>query len=121
MDATGFRRQVHLANTAGHLTETGTTGAALTIFGAATTTWNVIPTSDDYYRLQSSDSGRCADIRPGAANQTNPLGVVEQAGASAIAESCAGTETQKGQLEPVTGGYAIVNAAVNQQWTTPPA
>ncbi|MEV6012348.1 family 20 glycosylhydrolase, partial [Streptomyces sp. NPDC051976] len=103
-----------ITNAGGQLAETDSTGAPLTTSGTAATTWHLLPTSDGYYRLQNGDSGRCADIRPSTANQANPLGVVEQAGASATAEWCTGTETQKWQIEPVTGGYSIVNATTQE-------
>ncbi len=78
---------------------------------AGATTWHLEPTDDGYYRLVAEGSGLCADMSRGA---TNNMHVVEQQGATATAEVCGTSEHQKWQLEPVPGGYRIVNAITQE-------
>jgi hexosaminidase len=89
-------------------------GSPLTAARGADTpaaTWRLRPTDDGYYQLVSGDSGLCADVSRGAANAMH---VVEEAGAAATAETCATTQSQKWQLEPVRGGYRVVDAITQQ-------
>lgn len=72
-------------------------------------------TSDGYYRLISMATGLCATVDTGTAN---PLGVIEQAGAPVSWQQCdTSAQTQKWQLEPVRGGYRIVNAITQEAVT----
>ncbi len=77
----------------------------------ATASWQLRPTDDGYYQLALGDSGLCAEISRGPANNMH---VVEQEGATATAETCGAAETQKWQLEPVAGGYRIVDAITQE-------
>jgi hexosaminidase len=91
--------------------------AALTT-GRAEGSWQLTPTADGYYTLTDTGSGLCADVSRGT---KNGMGVVEQAGAGATAETCAADESQKWQLEPVAGGYRIVDAITQQALQAPAA
>ncbi|MFF0791879.1 family 20 glycosylhydrolase [Streptomyces spiralis] len=77
----------------------------------AATTWELRPTDDGYYQLVARDSGLCADVSRGTVNN---MKVVEQAGAAATAETCTTATSQKWQLEPVPGGYRVVDAITQQ-------
>lgn len=93
-------------------------GTALTT-GATAGTWHLVPTSDGYYQLVDTGSGLCADMSRGTMNNMH---VVEQADASATAETCvAASESQKWQLEPVAGGYRVVNAITQLTLQSPRA
>jgi hexosaminidase len=74
-------------------------------------TWQLRPTDDGYYQLALGDSGLCADLTRGVANNMH---VVEQEGATATAETCGSAESQKWQLEPAAGGYRIVDAITQE-------
>jgi hexosaminidase len=74
-------------------------------------TWHLQPTDDGYYRLALTGGGLCADMARGSANAMH---VVEQEGAAATVETCSNVQSQKWQLEPVPGGYRIVNAITQQ-------
>ncbi len=87
-------------------------GTPLTAQGAtAATAWELRPTDDGYYRLVAQDSGLCADVSRGTANNMH---VIEQAGAAATAETCTAAPSQRWQLEPVPGGYRLVDAITQQ-------
>jgi len=92
----------------GVLTPPATAAGKLTIAWSAST-WQLQPTSDGYYRLTAN--GLCADMSRGTANR---LGVIEQEGTPATAETCTGGPTQEWQLEPVHGGVRIVNAITQE-------
>jgi len=93
-------------------------GDALTT-GRAKGSWRLTPTSDGYYTLTDTASGLCADVTRGGKNN---MGVVEQAGAAATAETCVtGSQSQLWQLEPVAGGYRIVDAITQQALEAPAA
>jgi hexosaminidase len=77
----------------------------------AAAAWELRPTDDGYYQLVAGDSGLCADVSRGTANNMH---VVEQAGAAATAETCTTSASQKWQLEPVHGGYRVVDAITQQ-------
>ncbi|WP_051951859.1 RICIN domain-containing protein [Actinacidiphila yeochonensis] len=94
-----------------------TPGTALAT-GSTAGSWSLAPTSDGYYTLTDTATGLCADVKHGT---TNGMGVVEQEGAGATAETCAPTESQKWQLEPVPGGYRIVDAITQQALQAPAA
>lgn len=78
--------------------------------------WRLEPTDDGYYRLALAGGDRCADVSRGAANNMH---VVEEAGAAATAETCSSVTSQKWQLEPVPGGYRVVNAITQQTLAVP--
>jgi hexosaminidase len=98
----------------GALTSPTTAASPLTV-GRTRSTWTLQPTPDGYYRLVSDATGLCADLRRGTPNR---LGVVEQEGAPVTAETCSSTRpAQEWQLEPVPGGYRIVNAITQEAAT----
>ena len=100
--------------TGGALTAPATAGSPLAIdpnAPADTSTWQLQPTTDGYYHLVAAGNGLCADVSRG---QMNNMRVVEQAGAAATAETCGTSESQKWQLEPVPGGYRLVDAITQQ-------
>ncbi|MBM9504312.1 family 20 glycosylhydrolase [Actinacidiphila acididurans] len=101
---------------AGELTAAQSAGSELTI--GAGTDWRLRPTDDGYYQVVAADSGLCADVDRG---RTNNMHVVEQAGAAASAETCGTAQSQKWQLEPVPGGYRVVNAITQQTLDAPGA
>jgi hexosaminidase len=105
---------------AGALTAPAAAGSALTAgsgqAAGAATAWQLQPTDDGYYRVVAAGSGLCADVVRG---QTNNMHVVEQAGAAATAETCGTAQSQKWQLEPVPGGYRIVDAITQQTLDAP--
>lgn len=98
----------------GGLTAGATAGSALTAartsHGAAPR-WRLSSTDDGYYRLVDPASGLCADVSHGAANG---MKVVEEIGAAATVETCSSAASQKWQLEPVPGGYRLVDAITQQ-------
>ena len=81
---------------------------------ASANVWQLRPTDDGYYHLVTA-GGLCADVSRG---QANNMHVVEQEGAAATAETCGAAESQKWQLEPVPGGYRIVDAITQQTLDT---
>ncbi|MEW2546852.1 family 20 glycosylhydrolase [Streptomyces sp. NPDC047002] len=94
----------------------GGTGAPLTAArrGGAAPVWRLTATDDGYYRLVDAASGRCADVARGA---VNGMKVVEETCAAATAETCSAAASQKWQLEPVSGGYRLVDAITQQALT----
>jgi hexosaminidase len=94
----------------GALTAPSTVSSALVVRHGKET-WTLQPTDDGYYRLVSGSTGLCADMRRGTPNR---LGVVEQEGAAVTAETCDGGTTQEWQIEPVPGGYRIVDAITQE-------
>jgi hexosaminidase len=94
----------------GVLTSPTTATSQLTV-SRTSSTWTLTPTADGYYRLVSDATGLCADMRRGTPNR---LGVVEQEGAPVTAETCSTRRTQEWQLEPVPGGYRIVDAITQE-------
>ncbi|MBC2866928.1 family 20 glycosylhydrolase [Streptomyces mexicanus] len=102
----------------GESTSPATPGTPLTAHDStAAPTWELRPTDDGYYRLVARDSGLCADVSRGAVNNMH---VVEEAGAAATAEMCTSAPSQKWQLEPVSGGYRLVDAITQQTLVTGP-
>ncbi|WP_329139876.1 family 20 glycosylhydrolase [Streptomyces sp. NBC_01476] len=99
------------------LTAAGTAGTPLAT-GRTAGSWHLAPTADGYYRITDSGSGRCADVSHGAMNNMH---VVVEEGAAATAETCAASESQKWQLEPVPGGYRVVDAITQQTLQAPRA
>jgi hexosaminidase len=100
--------------TGGLLTAPATAGSPLTVdpqAAADTAAWQLQPTTDGYYHLVAAGSGLCADVSRG---QANNMHVVEQIGAAATVETCGTSESQKWQLEPVPGGYRVVDAITQQ-------
>lgn len=91
------------------LSSPGSAGNPLTAGGSDR--WQLAATADGYYRLTSTVTGLCADMRSGTPNR---LGVVEQEGAAVTAETCNGSTTQEWQLEPAPGGFRIVNAITQE-------
>lgn len=92
-------------------------GAPLTTSTPGADTWKLAPTSDGYYQMISTATGLCAQVASGARNR---LGVIEQPGAPVSAMTCDSTvQTQKWQLEPVDGGYRIVNAITQEAASAP--
>jgi hexosaminidase len=103
-----------IRGTGGALTAPAAAGSALTVDPGApadTGTWQLQPTPDGYYHLVAAGSGLCADVSRG---RTNNMHVVEEAGATATAETCGTSESQKWQLEPAPGGYRLVDAITQQ-------
>jgi hexosaminidase len=92
-------------------TAPGTTLVSGPADAAPAATWHLVPTSDGYYQLVATSGGLCADMTRGAMNNMH---VVEQEGAAAGAETCGTSESQKWQLEPVPGGYRIVDAITQE-------
>ena len=85
--------------------------AAPLVVGADDATWRLEPTADGYYRIASTATGLCADMRRGTPNR---LGVVEREGSAVTAETCDSRTTQEWQLEPVSGGFRVVNAITQE-------
>src|SRR5690606_18271749 len=103
---------------AGTYSLTSLTGKVLESDGAVlagntngTESWTLTPTSDQYYKIVSTESNRCLDVVDGPKRLDVPVGI----GVPVVASTCGSSNVQKWQIIETATGYEVVNAITQQR------